>query len=96
VHDLCDELGLRCQVDITAGAARAWTNVDDRKHESSLRSGRTRRSESGKKLRGVWDSNWPSPSNPLISLKLNRRWRSEKCWLGVRDDFRTWFVQSAA
>jgi hypothetical protein len=28
VHDLCDELGLRCQVDITAGAARAWTNVD--------------------------------------------------------------------
>jgi hypothetical protein len=32
VHDLCDELGLRCQVDITAGAARAWTNVDDRNH----------------------------------------------------------------
>jgi hypothetical protein len=30
VHDLCDELGLRCQVDITAGAARARTNVDDR------------------------------------------------------------------
>jgi hypothetical protein len=30
VHDLCDELGLRCQVDITAGAARAWTNVDER------------------------------------------------------------------
>jgi hypothetical protein len=27
VHDLCDELGLRCEVDITAGAARAWTNV---------------------------------------------------------------------
>jgi hypothetical protein len=30
VHDLRDELGLRCQVDITAGAARAWTNVDER------------------------------------------------------------------
>jgi hypothetical protein len=29
VHDLCDELGLRCQVNITAGAAGAWTNVDD-------------------------------------------------------------------
>jgi hypothetical protein len=37
VHDLCDELGLRCQVDITAGAARAWTNVDDRKLQDSYR-----------------------------------------------------------
>jgi hypothetical protein len=36
VHELCDELGLRCQVDITTGAARAWTNVDDRKHLSIL------------------------------------------------------------
>jgi hypothetical protein len=27
VHDLCDELGLRCEVDITAGATSAWTNV---------------------------------------------------------------------
>ena len=31
-HDFCDELGLRCHVDIIAGAARAWTNADDRKH----------------------------------------------------------------
>ncbi|HMD07088.1 MAG TPA: hypothetical protein VKH63_06095 [Candidatus Acidoferrum sp.] len=27
MHDLCDELGLQFQVDITAGAARAWTYV---------------------------------------------------------------------
>ena len=41
MHDLCDELGLRCQVDITAGAARAWTNVDDRKHLVLAQTSRT-------------------------------------------------------
>jgi hypothetical protein len=30
--NLCAELGLRRKVDITAGAARAWTTVDDTKH----------------------------------------------------------------
>jgi hypothetical protein len=37
VHDLCDELGLRCQVDLTAGAARAWTNVDDQRGITTFR-----------------------------------------------------------
>ena len=30
MHDLCGELGLRCQVDITVDPARAWTKVGDR------------------------------------------------------------------
>jgi len=57
-------------VDIIAGAAKAWTNVDDRKHWSSLRVGRTRRSESGKKLRGVWDSNWAESFQPVDIVEV--------------------------
>lgn len=54
------------------------------------------RGGSCKKLRDCGIRTGRSPSNPLISLKLNRRLRSEKCWLGVRDDFRIWLIRDAA
>jgi len=65
---------------------RAWTNVDDRK-SSCLRSGRTRCSESGKKAAGSVGFELGRAFNQLISLKLNRRWRSERCWLGLASFF---------
>ena len=56
---------------------------------------RTRRSESGKKVREAGIRTEPSPSNTLISLELNQRERFKEYWLGVRDGIRNWLVTAA-